>query len=681
MAPRVGIPRVLCALVIVSELGFLVSNQGLAGRELADPLAVRMVLIGYVAAVLVASFVSEAARRHFDRLLVSIVYLITTHSLYLLVLNDLAPSMVTGLCLVLAGAVATSGYTFTRRAQLTGYLGFVALGSIVAVVLAPAYRTPPAFFLVTALTLVGLAYVAVRALLGARERERGHLRRLQTLFEAFPDNLARVRDGRIEETYPHRGALGAYMAMLRGAPLERLAPDSGDRLTHALHTALSSGESQPIETEIEHGDQRFFAEIRLVGADAGEVLLIVRDRTEERRMSEQLVVSDRLAALGSLAFGLAHEINNPLAYVTQSIDYTLEALDTPSELASSATRSHLREILEEAREGTGRIARIVEDLKTSAHPTQTVKGTSDAGDAVRSALELADCQVRYHATVHTELEEVPPVTLTASRLTQVILNLVLNAVQALPGRSIEDNHIRIRVRSRSDRFAAVEIQDNGTGIPQSKLKHVFEPFFTTKPVGTGTGLGLYVTHQLVKAAGGECTIDSVEGSGTTVRLLLPITDTSTEAATRAPVSSDPPAPGHPAHVLVIDDDPAVGRSLKRLLRHHEVHLASDPEQGIREATAGSFDVILCDLMMPGTTGMELYERLPEALRSRVAFVTGGVHDPELRAFLDRIDARVIEKPFDKEQIKEVVAELFAQGESTPPAAEGAGSAKGHADSA
>jgi len=253
--------------------------------------------------------------------------------------------------------------------------------------------------------------------------------------------------------------------------------------------------------------------IRVTGASA--------DVTERRHLEQQLLLTDRLASQGSLAAGIAHEVNNPLAFVMSNLHVLASRLGrfagVPHELKDDLVR-----IVEETRVGTERMHGVMRDLKSFSAPEAPEQLTPvDLSEALASALTLAHPELRLRARVVTAYGAVPLVRASSARLVQVFLNLLINAAHAIePGR-IAENEVAIRTFVGADGLVAAEIRDTGSGIPSRVAASIFEPFFTTKTVGQGTGLGLAISQRLVGQMGGRLEFESVEGEGTTFRVRLP----------------------------------------------------------------------------------------------------------------------------------------------------------------
>jgi CheY-like chemotaxis protein len=384
---------------------------------------------------------------------------------------------------------------------------------------------------------------------------------------------------------------------------------------------------------------------------------VLRDVTDEKSTHTQLLVADRLASLGMLAAGVAHEINNPLAAVMGNLEL---ATDTLAALApgedASADLVEVSGMLRDASEAAGRVQRIVRDLRVFSRADPETSATVNIHDVLESVLRMASNEIRHCATLVRDYTDVPLVEGNESRLSQVFLNLVMNAVQALGERQAADNQIRISTRSDALGRVVISVADTGEGIGPESMKRLFVPFFTTKRVGMGTGLGLSICHRLVTAAGGEITVESQPGEGSTFRVALRPA-LGSDQAPLMPVAQTvkPPAPRR-GRILLIDDDEAILSVLRRsLAQDHECVAARSASEALTRLAAGErFDVIFCDLMMPGMSGMDLYtelKRLAPADVHKLVFLTGGAFTPKLQEFLLAVPNERIEKPFDVSKLK------------------------------
>jgi two-component system, NtrC family, sensor kinase len=246
---------------------------------------------------------------------------------------------------------------------------------------------------------------------------------------------------------------------------------------------------------------------------------------ERKEMQERLIVSDRLQSMGVLAAGIAHEINNPLTYVVSNLN--LLAFDVANlgdllrQLPEGVERlERLRERLRDAEEGSGRIRAIVRDVMSFARVDEVYRAPVDLRRVIELAANMATAEIRTRARMVMDLGETPPVEGSESRLSQVLLNLLINAAQAITGDDPDANEIRIVSRVDDSGRVVLEVHDTGSGIPAAIRSHIFDPFFTTKPVGVGTGLGLAICYSIVTGMGGHIEVESEPGRGSIFRVFL-----------------------------------------------------------------------------------------------------------------------------------------------------------------
>ena len=364
--------------------------------------------------------------------------------------------------------------------------------------------------------------------------------RLVSLVEVAPEPVLVCASGRI--VYANHAAVDAlhcdsaeeltaheFFDLIEGKDCEFQA--------ERLREMLSSGRpasSAEVDFLCRDGSRATLDVFYLITEFQGEraVVLLCRDVTERKQLQGHLMLADRLASLGTLAAGVAHEINNPLLYVSMNLEYVTSEVQRISGQLTGGGAHKAAELvpqlealdrpLHEAREGAQRVKDIVRDLRSFS--------TGGGGERVwpvdicaimESALRMARNEIKYRAEVVRQYGETPMVDANESRMAQVFLNLLINAAQAIPEGNVPNNEIRISTTTDRVGRAVVQIQDSGVGIPSDVLPRVFDPFFTTKAVGKGTGLGLAIVHRIVTALKGEIYIESQVGSGTTVRLILP----------------------------------------------------------------------------------------------------------------------------------------------------------------
>ena len=386
----------------------------------------------------------------------------------------------------------------------------------------------------------------------------------------------------------------------------------------------------------------------------------LRGRAEREKMTAQLMLADRMVSVGTLAAGVAHEINNPLAYLIASLDFLDRELKGMAQNLPPSSFAELGEAIAEAREGAGRVKHVVRDLKTFSRVDKERTSRIDVRPVIESSINIAFNEIKYRARLVREYGATPLVRADEGRLGQVFLNLLINAAQAMPEGRATENEIRVVTRADDSGRALVEVRDSGPGISPDVLDRIFEPFFTTKPIGVGTGLGLSICRSIVIAAGGEISVESKVNEGTVFRVLLPAAPP--EAEDEAAPSTRPLSQGRRGRILVVDDEPALGVAIRRILAgEHDVTVLTAASEAREVVARGDrFDVILCDLMMPKMTGMDLHAEftaLAPDQAERMVFVTGGAFTEKARRFLGTVPNIRLEKPFDTAGLRALIRGL------------------------
>ncbi len=476
------------------------------------------------------------------------------------------------------------------------------------------------------------------------------------------------------------------------ALIARVHPQDRARVEEALDCAGRDGTPFDLEARVGGADgevAHVHMRTRAMCSTSGMRLMgTVQEITELRRMREALTFADRMTSIGTLAAGVAHEINNPLAFLSSNVAFVarelsetrgrfetllterLKVLPRAAEAHDEAWRElgqtgdDIQQALDEAMIGTDRVRDIVRDLKTfSRMKDDAPDAPVDVVAAVEFSVKMAAHQVRSRARLVKQFGPVPPVAGSQSKLGQVFLNLVINAAQAMEGRRPEENELRVVTRTAADGRAIIEVADNGPGIPAQIRHRIFDAFFTTKAVGSGTGLGLAICHEIVRSLGGTIELESEEGRGTTFRVTLP-------AAPASAVSVAPATGGGSmarACVLIVDDEPLVLSSLRRLLgSFHDVEEVPSGYQALDLVRSGRrYDAVLCDVMMPGMDGVALAQRLGELApdqADRLIFLTGGVTSGRAQEALDRTGRPVLDKPCDRDRLLEEIRKVMGTGE-------------------
>lgn len=464
-----------------------------------------------------------------------------------------------------------------------------------------------------------------------------------------------------------------------GAP-EALALVKERRLDLPFIIVSGAVEEETAVGAIRAGAHDFMAKghlARLVPAIERE-LQEAASRAERARLEQQLVLSDRMASVGTLAAGVAHEINNPLCALMGNLEFVADDLDqliseisarapgtnaggAPSSILDStlARLGQIQRPLNEARDAAERVRGIVRDLKAFSRSDEETRGPVDVHRVIDSSVRMAHNEIRHSARLVKVYGDVPLVEGNEARLSQVFLNLLVNAAQALGEGQVERNEIRVETKRRGEDRVVVEVRDTGSGIPPHALPRIFDPFFTTKPIGVGTGLGLAICHRIVTAFGGEMEAESRPGEGTAIRTILRVaTGTAGEHHEQPWVTAQ-----RRGKILLVDDEAVLGATVQRMLSPaHDVVCLTSARDALQRILAGErYDVVLCDLMMPDVTGMDLHAALSKQApdqAEKMAFMTGGAFTDRAHDFLDRVHTPCIEKPFDSQSLLRFVNALL-----------------------
>jgi PAS domain S-box-containing protein len=509
------------------------------------------------------------------------------------------------------------------------------------------------------------AGVAFLSDISERRKTEEALRQSESVFrqliEAAPDAVVVTRHDRLVYANPSLLALLGYetFAELQSiSALDLVHPD--DRAEFVLQGRAPG--TSPVRPPDEFRMLKKSGEIIAVESSwlyidfEGEpgTLSFLRDVTERKHAQAQLIQTDRMATIGTLAAGVAHELNNPLAYVMLNLSLLDKEL---AELLPKTTLENLKARIVTLQQGTERMATIVRDLRNLCRPDAPTLQSVDVRTILESTVNMSLNELKGRARIVRDYAVVPPVLADGARLGQVFLNLIINAAHAIPEGRPDDHEVRISLAPFESDRVRVAVSDTGHGIPRALLGRIFEPFFTTKPAGIGMGLGLSISQSIVASMHGELSVESEEGRGTTFHITIPV-------AGAPPALDRRPAAGisrvvDGAHVLIVDDEPALASALGTYLGFdHHVTVVGRGEQALAMLTAGQrFDAIVCDVLMPGVSGIELYQKLERTLPSmaaRIIFMTGASTMPRVADFLARIRNARLDKPIDVEQLKRTI---------------------------
>lgn len=504
-----------------------------------------------------------------------------------------------------------------------------------------------------------------REQLQALVEQRTH--QMTQLFSNVPAMLFRLvshADGSLEPTFvsPHcERVLGIPAEDLQNntdAFLSLVHPEDLPRFRSEMRFAEQHGERMHFEGRfsLPSGTMRWFECVCQPNSQADGRLCwdgLLLDVSERKELQSQLVLADRLATVGSLSASVAHEVNNPLAYVFSSLTALKDGL-------SQRGLQDLATLAEDALGGLERIETTVRDLRTFARSPAEREQQVRVNEVIEASVRLASNEIRHRASLNKQFEGDLRVLVDESNLGQVFLNLLVACAQSIPEGDAQSHQINIRVLRKGD-HARIELSDNGPGLPEDLLSSAFEALPTGHSLRAG--MGLYVCRRIVASAGGNISALRHEGGGNRFVVTLPL------VPDEAKLFGDGPTlralPDQPSRVLVVDDEDLVVTALVRALDGHQVTCARSGREAIDLLRAsGPFDLIICDVMMPDMTGADVYKaarRLEPGGEGRIVFMTGGAFTPAARDFLDRVPNRRIGKPFSRNGIRALVDEVGGRG--------------------
>lgn len=412
-------------------------------------------------------------------------------------------------------------------------------------------------------------------------------------------------------------------------------------------------------TNIESIDSTVFA--RSLASQIGQAVAL-------SRAFEQARMNDKLATIGTLAAGVAHEINNPVTWVMNNLISLRNNMSTLKKTIPSNqvnVISEFDDMISESLQGVERIRDIVKNLKGFSRMDVAEKTAVNIHDVLNMTINMASLEFKYRARIEKDFTRHAPVTLASSgKLQQVFLNLIINASQAIPEGQISKNVIRIKTEVE-DQYIRVDIIDTGHGIPPDILPYIFDPFFTTKPAGHGTGLGLSICREILSQLEGKIGVKSTLNKGSIFTVYLPVyyeTQVKQVPVVETLIS------GHKKKVLIVDDEPYLLKSLLNILKNNSndyeavTALGGMQASELLELHGGRFDAIICDLQMPDMNGADLYQYVVKnypSLEKRIIFITGGSYTPKLNEFLANTGNLVLEKPFAKEELFQSMQACFS----------------------
>lgn len=439
---------------------------------------------------------------------------------------------------------------------------------------------------------------------------------------------------------------------------------------------------------LEAGAEDFLRKPELRFDVLGRSLRYAMARRSSKRLRRRLQQAERMAVIGRLAAGVAHEINNPASWALGSLEMALEHLEASEGGGGSGALSaaYLRDCLTRSLDGVDRVTRVVRDLHSFAKPQTDRPETCELAPVTDTALRLLVKELS-DVRVFTDVDDGLVVACDAARMIQVLVNLLLNARNAIRAREAEvPGRIDLEAGPRSDSGRSdsgrsdsgrgnsgrgtsghgdsvwLTVRDNGVGMDSQTREQIFDPFFSLAEDHEGSGLGLAICAEIVQAHGGEIRVESEPGAGAVFEIEMPVATAENEPLRVAESRERSEADG-PIRVLVIDDEARLRDLLVSFLdTFAEAESAGGGQEALlllaeAESRGESFDVILCDLGMPGMSGVELAQQMEPEMLQRTLFMSGGLYDDELRHFAAATRNRLLEKPVPTQVLREAVLDL------------------------
>lgn len=498
-----------------------------------------------------------------------------------------------------------------------------------------------------------VAGICLRNSLYLQEVEVSRAEWFQT-FQSLPDGIAIARDDQVI-----RRCNKSFIDML-GIPREKLI---GLSLNELLEITLIKDGSQTKRFEINEPTRTGnFVEFKDIIKDETYILnltptinnghfawlFVLKNMTEQRAIEAQLIQSDKLAALGEMIAGVAHEINNPLTTIMGQS----ELLGMAKDIVKSQKSAKL--ILHEAH----RAARIVKNLLIFSRAHEPEKVPVNINELLDQTLELWNYQIKVNniSIEKAYSPNIPQVFVDYYQIQQVVFNLIQNSQQAI-ATDKKTGLVRISTEILNDRFVRIIFSDNGPGIPAEHIRKVFNPFFTTKSIGKGTGLGLSITYGIISAHGGTISCQSEPDKGTSFIIDLPILP---EGQNPLVVAEDTELPRiDPKIIFVIDDEEGILRFIKDSLelKGHQITTFHDGQIARDYMNENYFDIVFCDIKMPAPNGIEIFKQLSEEEREKIIFITGDLVSSETKAFVESTGRPCVLKPFTTTHLIKALLEL------------------------
>jgi CheY-like chemotaxis protein len=385
-----------------------------------------------------------------------------------------------------------------------------------------------------------------------------------------------------------------------------------------------------------------------------DITQVKKAEEEKHLLQEKAEISSRLASVGEMAAGIAHEINNPLTGVIGFSDMLMER-KLPQDM---------REQVEIIADGSRRVADIVKRLLTFARQHKPVRAMVNINDLIANTLNMRSYVLKTNnINVITEYDEtLPLITIDPGQIQQVFLNLIVNAEYSMK-KTGKPGELRIKTKKLNDKIT-ISFRDNGLGISEENMKRLFQPFFTTKPVGEGTGLGLSLSRSIIIEHSGTISVESELNEGATFQIELPITESypEDESIESAPLLKTKENIKK-IYVLIVDDEVTVRHFIKSILDNSDyvVDTTGDPYEALQKITINDYDVVILDIRMPGMSGQELFEKIVNDkpyMSKTILITTGDSANSEVKSFIQKYKLHFLSKPFSRQMLESKIREVL-----------------------
>ncbi len=496
----------------------------------------------------------------------------------------------------------------------------------------------------------------------------------KNLLDNFPDGVLIHRDGIILYTNPRLREYLKYeqsFEMLGQSVYDIMVPPEFVDIVKKRTQDLISGvvavnPLMEFELLTKISGERFSCEVSSVPMtiDGDKCVAVTfRDLSDRKKLQIYKMTTDRMTALGHLAAGVGHEINNPLCYVMMNLELVKD------NLAAAKIRDYNKQI-SAIQKGLERIKTVVSDLKTVSRvsPDNAVTHV-DVNDVIESVLGIVKNEIQHRAVLKCSLTSVEPIWIEETRLAQILINLAINAAHSIPIGDTNQNCVGVKTFMNNKNQVVIEISDTGSGMSKDIQKKIFDPFFTTKAAGKGTGLGLSICHNIVNQFNGTIEFKSELGKGTVFQVVFPASEATKNIIKldQAEMKKDSKAASK-GQVLIIDDDVELLDVLQEIVSTNHDCLAFTNAQAALDILKenNTFDCIICDLMMPKMSGLQFYNALKQTAPhylNRVIILTGGSFTEETDNFLNLPEITVLEKPIDTTLLLKAIQSFVIQNSS------------------